>query len=64
MTAVNSPSISRVMYVEDDPDIRAIAEIALQDVGGFEIALCESGAVAVETAQHNVVKYRRLTVNH
>ena len=50
MTAVNSPSISRVMYVEDDPDIRAIAEIALQDVGGFEIALCESGAVAVETA--------------
>ena len=50
MTAVNNPSISRVMYVEDDPDIRAIAEIALQDVGGFEIALCESGAVAVETA--------------
>ncbi|WP_048496651.1 response regulator [Marinobacter subterrani] len=38
------------MYVEDDPDIRAIAEIALQDVGGFTAALCESGARALEVA--------------
>ncbi|MCD1646106.1 response regulator [Marinobacter adhaerens] len=50
MTSGNSTSISRVLYVEDDPDIRAIAEIALQEVGGLEAALCESGAVAVETA--------------
>lgn len=40
----------RVMYVEDDPDIRAIAEIALQDVGGFTAVLCESGAEALEVA--------------
>lgn len=40
----------RVMYVEDDPDIRAIAEIALQDVGGFTAALCESGTEALAVA--------------
>lgn len=40
----------RVMYVEDDPDIRAIAEIALQDVGGFTVALCESGTDALAAA--------------
>ena len=51
MSAVSNREISRVLYVEDDPDIRAIAEIALQDIGGFETALCESGAVAVDTAQ-------------
>lgn len=47
MTSGNIP-ISRVMYVEDDPDIRAIAEIALQDVGGFEALLCESGDMALK----------------
>ena len=40
----------RVMYVEDDPDIRAIAEIALEDVGGFTAALCESGSEALAVA--------------
>ena len=50
MSADSNPEISRVLYVEDDPDIRAIAEIALQELGGFEAALCESGAVALETA--------------
>ena len=40
----------RVMCVEDDPDIRAIAEIALQDVGGFTAVLCESGSRALEVA--------------
>lgn len=40
----------KILYVEDDPDIRAIAEIALQDVGGFTARLCESGAEALEQA--------------
>lgn len=37
----------RILYVEDDPDIREVAELALVDVGGFEVCLCESGAQAV-----------------
>ncbi|MGO1234042.1 MAG: response regulator [Marinobacter sp.] len=40
--------INRVLYVEDDPDIRAVAELALVDVGGFEALLCESGQQALE----------------
>ncbi|MBJ6136553.1 response regulator [Marinobacter litoralis] len=42
--------LNKVLYVEDDADIRAIAELALQDVGGFSIALCSSGAEAIEVA--------------
>lgn len=40
--------VERVLYVEDDPDIRAVAELALVDVGGFEARLCESGQQALE----------------
>lgn len=40
--------IERILYVEDDPDIRAVAELALVDVGGFEVQLCESGQQALE----------------
>ncbi|QBM18858.1 hypothetical protein MARI_30010 [Marinobacter sp. JH2] len=42
--------LNKVLYVEDDADIRAIAELALQDVGGFSARLCSSGAEAVEAA--------------
>jgi CheY-like chemotaxis protein len=40
--------LQRVMCVEDEDDIRAIAEIALMDVGGFELLACESGAMALQ----------------
>lgn len=39
----------KLMYVEDDPDIRAIAELALEDEG-FELTLCSSGEEALEVA--------------
>ena len=42
--------LNKVLYVEDDADIRAIAELALQDVGGFSAKLCSSGEEAVEAA--------------
>ena len=37
----------RVLCVEDDADIRAIAELALRDVAGFDVQLCASGADAL-----------------
>lgn len=43
-----SKRLQRVTYVEDEPDIRAIAEFALKDIGGYEIDVCESGAQAIE----------------
>ncbi len=33
----------RILYAEDEPDIQAIAQIALEDIGGFEIKYCRSG---------------------
>lgn len=39
--------LKRVLYVEDDPDIREIASMALVDVGGLELLACESGAEAL-----------------
>ena len=45
---LQADSVQRILYVEDDPDIRAVAELALVDVGGFEVLLCESGPEALD----------------
>lgn len=50
MASVPEAALNKILYVEDDPDIRAIAELALQDVGGFNAALCSSGQQALEVA--------------
>ncbi|PAV24858.1 hypothetical protein CF392_14030 [Tamilnaduibacter salinus] len=39
-------TLQKVAYVEDDPDIREIASLALEDVGGFTLKTCDSGVVA------------------
>ncbi len=39
--------LRKVMLVEDDPDIREIAEMALGTVGGFEVMACASGGEAL-----------------
>ncbi|MFT6423564.1 MAG: DNA-binding response OmpR family regulator [Thalassolituus sp.] len=36
------------MYIEDEPDIRAVAEIALRQVAGFEVKICENGYEGIE----------------
>lgn len=40
-------SLQKLLYVEDDPDIREIATLALHDIGGFDVCVCESGAKAL-----------------
>jgi CheY-like chemotaxis protein len=40
--------IRKVMLVDDEPDILTVGELALQDVGGWEVCLAESGAEALE----------------
>ena len=42
--------LKRILYVEDEPDIRAVAEIALEAVGGFTLKACSSGAEALAEA--------------
>lgn len=43
--------IEKILYVEDEPDIRTIAEIALRDIGGFILETCSSGTEAIEKAE-------------
>ncbi|MCW8900320.1 MAG: response regulator [Gammaproteobacteria bacterium] len=42
--------LKKILYVEDEPDIQMIARVALENVGGFELLVCSSGAEAVEKA--------------
>lgn len=43
-------TLSRILYVEDEPDIRAIAQMALEAVGGFIVIACASGQEALNAA--------------
>jgi two-component system, OmpR family, response regulator len=46
--------LQTILYVEDDPDIQAVAQMALQLVGGFSVALSSSGedGLLVARASH------------
>ncbi len=39
-------ALSKILYVEDEPSIRMIAQIALETVGGFTLRTCSSGREA------------------
>ncbi len=39
--------LQRILYVEDEPDIRQIAQLALEAVGRFDNKVCASGEEAV-----------------
>lgn len=41
-------TLQHILYVEDDPDIHAVAHIALEAVGGFTLHGCNSGRKAIE----------------
>lgn len=44
--------LSRILYVEDEPDIRVVAQMALEAVGGFAVIACASGQEALSAAPH------------
>ena len=41
-------SLTRILYVEDEPDIRMVAQLALETLGGFTLEICSSGSEALE----------------
>lgn len=43
-------SLDKILYVEDDPDIQAIAVMVLDAISGFTLLACSSGAEAVGKA--------------
>lgn len=40
--------LERVLYAEDEPDIQAVARMALEMVGGYQVLLCDDGQQALE----------------
>ncbi len=48
---MGNSELQRILYVEDEPDIRAVAQIALETVGGFTLKVNASGEEALTTAE-------------
>lgn len=44
--------LCRILYVEDQPDIRLVAKMALEVVGKFTVTACASGQEALDCAPH------------
>jgi two-component system OmpR family response regulator len=44
---VNPALLRRILFVEDDPDIRVVALMALESLGGFSVLACSSGTEAL-----------------
>ncbi len=42
--------LTSVLYVEDDPDIQMVAQMALEIVGGLTLRSCSSGQEAIAAA--------------
>lgn len=42
--------LTRILYVEDDPDIQAIAMMVLETIHGFVMEACSSGGEALDKA--------------
>ncbi len=42
--------LTRILYVEDDPDIQAIAIMVLETINGFTLKSCSCGSEALEKA--------------
>lgn len=42
--------LNKILLVEDEEDIRTIAQIALEDIGKFTVSYCGSGKEAIQQA--------------
>ena len=43
--------IQRILYVEDEPNIQAVARMALEDIGGFTVGIASSGVEGLVMAR-------------
>ena len=41
--------LSKILYVDDERDVRVVAEIALTRIGGYEVRVAASGMEALDT---------------
>ena len=47
--------LKRIMHVEDDPSIQAVAKVALEVVGGFTVETCSGGEEALNAFQPQLI---------
>lgn len=40
-------ALERILYAEDEPDIQAVAKLALEMLGGFKVLICGNGHEAL-----------------
>jgi two-component system OmpR family response regulator len=52
---MSDKKLTNILYVEDDLDIQAVAQIALEVVGGLSLKTCSSGAEALAAANSGFV---------
>lgn len=52
---MNRSTLNNILYVEDDPDIQTVAQIALEAVGGFALRTCSSGHAALAAIEAGFV---------
>lgn len=48
---MSNTEMQRILYVEDEPDIQAVAKLALEQVGRFTLEVCSSGREALDKAE-------------
>lgn len=48
---MSNHALKTILYAEDEDDIRTIAQIALEDIGGFNIRYCANGNEALAAAR-------------
>lgn len=41
-------NLERILYVEDEPDIQALAKLALEMLGDFQVMVCSGGQEALD----------------
>jgi diguanylate cyclase (GGDEF)-like protein len=44
------PPLKRILMIEDEPDIQAIAQLALEALGGFQVRICGTGREGIQAA--------------
>lgn len=47
----HNESLERVLYIEDEEDIRIVADIALKTIGGLDTRCCASGPEGLATLE-------------
>ncbi len=47
---MSKENLNRILFVEDESDIQAVARLALEAVGGFAVQICSSGSEALQKA--------------